>query len=1040
MKKIKHLLLALALVFAIFPSQDTHATECNVSASVSGSSVTLSGSGSTSGYDANPQDHWSWYVSISTGDSETYNPNYGISITFSGLADGTYTYQGYDWGDPCDSGSFTIDTYVPPSDPDAWCSMSVSPTTVYTGNTNATLSWSTSDADSVYINNGIGWVGSSGSTTVSPSSTTTYNLTAYGEGSGANDYCSRTVTVTDPPVECNISASPTSIREGGSTTLTWSSSDAVSASINQGIGAVSTNGSMTVSPTDTTRYTITMTAPAGKSNAKCSRAVTVTPPNLQCTLGVSPATVSQGTLQTVSWTTQDATSATINCIDSVTPLASGSAVVGLENDRNYTMTVLGPKYPDWVSDGTLMTGVPDIGYESAPAFADLDNDGDFDLFVGESTGVMNAYENTGTASAPAWTVNRTLYSGISDIGLDSAPAFADLDNDGDFDLFVGESAGVMNAYENTGTASAPAWTANATFATGIPDIGSGSMPAFADLDNDGDFDLFVGESAGVMNAYENTGTASAPAWTANATFATGIPDIGSDSAPVFADLDGDGDFDVLIGNDGVTRAYRNSGTVSAPSWTARTIWDAPDMGSDGAPALADLDNDGDVDLFTGENNGKMNAHKSDGSNGTVTCNAAAIVNISAIDAQPREGGLWDGWSWTERTSQLATWFTNNILKRTTLLTKPWDDAGYDALTLVEKKGEQLDWQYLRRRVTDVHDVFVLNANEKVQNSHATREYFIPEKTATEWNAVRSAIVGGQVSDLSIVPIDECDPDAFRGGVPEPVQTGDYDLVIGTALGTLVAYENTGSKSSPTWTLKSTWVTGIADVGAGATPTFADIDNDGDYDVFIGEDSGLMNAYENTGSDTSPTWVVNASWVVGIPDIGGDSVPAFADIDNDGDYDIFIAESNGLMNAYENTGTASVPAWTVNTGWKSGIADAGDEASVDMADLDNDGDIDMIIGNSLGKGLAYENTGSASSPSWAAKTAWNLPDSGNESQIALADLDDDGDIDALVGKRGGQSVAYENTGSASSPSWAAKTAWDVPDVGDYASPECRSNLL
>jgi hypothetical protein len=83
-----------------------------------------------------------------------------------------------------------------------------------------------------------------------------------------------------------------------------------------------------------------------------------------------------------------------------------------------------------------------------------------------------------------------------------APAFADLDDDGDFDLMIGYNSGISLAYENTGSASSPTWTRQTAWAA--PDVGDRAAPALADLDDDGDFDLMIGEYRGNSLAYENT--------------------------------------------------------------------------------------------------------------------------------------------------------------------------------------------------------------------------------------------------------------------------------------------------------------------------------------------------------------------------------------------------------------------------------------------------------------------------------------------------------------------------------------------------------
>jgi peptidoglycan-associated lipoprotein len=76
----------------------------------------------------------------------------------------------------------------------------------------------------------------------------------------------------------NLQASPTSIQRGQSTTLTWSSTNATSLTLSPGIGAVSAEGSQTVSPQDSITYTITATGPGGSADASVQVSVSVPPP------------------------------------------------------------------------------------------------------------------------------------------------------------------------------------------------------------------------------------------------------------------------------------------------------------------------------------------------------------------------------------------------------------------------------------------------------------------------------------------------------------------------------------------------------------------------------------------------------------------------------------------------------------------------------------------------------------------------------------------------------------------------------------------
>ena len=131
---------------------------------------------------------------------------------------------------------------------------------------NATLTWIVQGATSVSINNGIGSVAASGSTTVSPTTTTTYTLTAVGPN--GNVTANAIVTVgpggTTSAQIIRFEANPLSIQPGQQSTLSWSTTGATQVSIS-GVGAVTPNGSTTVSPTQTTTYTLSATGSDGKT-------------------------------------------------------------------------------------------------------------------------------------------------------------------------------------------------------------------------------------------------------------------------------------------------------------------------------------------------------------------------------------------------------------------------------------------------------------------------------------------------------------------------------------------------------------------------------------------------------------------------------------------------------------------------------------------------------------------------------------------------------------------------------------------------------
>jgi len=215
-----------------------------------------------------------------------------------------------------------------------------------------------------------------------------------------------------------------------------------------------------------------------------------------------------------------------------------------------------------VIDGDVVSGAYWGGANwTKPAPVDIDADGDFDMFIGEREGGIFHYRNDGTPDSPSWTfVGYT--SAVVDSG-NSAPTYVDIDGDGDYDAFIGEGDGNITFYRNDGDATSPIWTYVTDKYESI-DVGSSSIPTFVDIDGDGDYDMFIGKGEGTISFYRNDGTPEAPVWTLVTKNYADI-DVGGRSTPTFADIDADGDFDLFIGEeDGNINFYQNDGTPESP--------------------------------------------------------------------------------------------------------------------------------------------------------------------------------------------------------------------------------------------------------------------------------------------------------------------------------------------------------------------------------------------------------------------------------------------------------------------------------------------
>jgi hypothetical protein len=190
---------------------------------------------------------------------------------------------------------------------------------------------------------------------------------------------------------------------------------------------------------------------------------------------------------------------------------------------------------------------------------DLDGDGDLDLVVGARDGTLRSWRNDGGAFT-ALTGRENPFAGI-DCGGNSAPAFMDVNGDEMLDLVLGGRDGTLQAWSLAGTLPI---TVRANPFAGI-DVGADSTPSFVDLDRDGDLDLVVGARDGTLRSWRNDGGAFTALTGRENPFA-GI-DAGGNSAPAFADLDGDGTLDLLsAGGTGRCPAERRRMRREASRW------------------------------------------------------------------------------------------------------------------------------------------------------------------------------------------------------------------------------------------------------------------------------------------------------------------------------------------------------------------------------------------------------------------------------------------------------------------------------------------
>jgi len=657
----------------------------------------------------------------------------------------------------------------------------------------------------------------------------------------------------------------------------------------------------------------------------------------------------------------------------------------------------------------------DVGFHSAPVLADLDADGDLDLIVGEFYGTFRYYENTGSAAAPAFvprTGSTNPLNGLS-VGIYPRPALGDLDRDGDLDLVAGDRYGTLHYFANTGTATLPAFAERTGTANPLngQDVGSKSSPALADLDGDGDLDLVAGESFGKFLYYENTSNATTPAFvprTGAANPLDGAQTVGN-PAPVLVDLDDDGDPDLLAADgDGMFEYYANLAGTFAPQ-TANPLA-GMDVGDQSAPTLGDLDADGDLDLLSGAFNGFFYYFKNIG-----TALAPLFMEQTGT-SNPMSVGFVG-----TRSKPVLYDISHVALDGKLDVTSGAADGTYHfylntgttiAPAFQEQTGSQTNPFYNE----DVGDLSAPSIGDLDGSGvkNVTGENFGTFKVSEPFGSfiLTGWFTGQDVGFYSTPALGDVDGD------------GDLDLVSGENDGVFDYFENVGTTSAPVFLLHSDHASPVAglDVGLNSTPALGDLDGDGDLDLVSGQNDGGFSYFKNVLIRPWPRYTGPIPVPLGGADVGFFSAPAAGDLDGDGDPDFVAGTSfgDGAIHYFQNTGNALQPQVIEISGTANPFngLNAGSFAHLALGDVDADGDLDLVAGENYGNPLHFfKNTGTATSPAFVERTGTANPFNNvivGRAVPAFGDVDGDGDLDVVVGEFNGTFHYFQNTGSAATP--------------------------
>ncbi len=228
----------------------------------------------------------------------------------------------------------------------------------------------------------------------------------------------------------------------------------------------------------------------------------------------------------------------------------------------------------------------DAGAAAAVVLRDLDGDGDLDLHLVNHGSADRVFGNEG-----GLVFSDITPAGLDDAGPGRAAAWGDYDNDGDADCYLVRDGAPNLMLEQDGGV----FTDVAGLSTGLADAGPGASASWSDVDGDGQLDLYLVQDGDINRLFRNYGdVGSGHPLLLNATHPA-LQDAGAGRVAVWRDYDRDGDRDVYVVNDGTANALVRSyqGTMFEHSGDAAVASTA--AGQDAA--WGDFDNDGDWDLY-----------------------------------------------------------------------------------------------------------------------------------------------------------------------------------------------------------------------------------------------------------------------------------------------------------------------------------------------------------------------------------------------------------------------------------------------------------
>jgi hypothetical protein len=205
-----------------------------------------------------------------------------------------------------------------------------------------------------------------------------------------------------------------------------------------------------------------------------------------------------------------------------------------------------------------------------------------------------------------------------------------------------------------------------------------------------------------------------------------------------------------------------------------------------------------------------------------------------------------------------------------------------------------------------------------------------------------------------------------------------------------------------------------DAGGSRDVELADLDNDGDLDVYVANGPAEVNfLYANDSVGGTPGSFTRLLSDPSVTDVGTSYGAVLGDLDDDGLADLLVLNRNETNPLYQNVSAGGAIAFQRVVGSVLDD-DMGDSYDASLGDLDADGDVDIVVANRQDNNFVYLATGEAEFDFVKITAGQAVAQRGNSRDVAMADLDADGFPEVVFANTlGGDNFLYDNLG----PMWS-----------------------